>query len=301
MTKILVVDDLAADRQFVGKLLGEDPEFHVEYAADGAEALDRIEASPPELVVTDLIMPQLDGLKLVEQIRLRHPLVPVILITSKGNEEIASQALRRGAASYVPKREMPRDLLGTVRRVLGIAARRRDLNRLMGRLAKSDCEFVLENDAALFAPLVSYFQDELGHLGLCGDADQTRVGVALEEALSNALYHGNLELGSELREEDDTDYHKAVQERMRRPPYCERRIRVRAKLSPEQALFVIRDEGPGFDPSSLPDPTDPENLERACGRGILLMKTFMDRVEFNAAGNAVTLVKQGRQPPGERG
>jgi len=294
MTKILVVDDLAVDRQFVGKLLENDEQFEVEYAADGAEALRRIKDSPPDLVVTDLMMPEVDGLELVEQVRSRHPLVPVILITSKGSEEIAAQALRRGAASYVPKRELPGDLLGTVRRVLGVSARQRDLSRLMGRLARSDCEFVLENDSALFGPLVSYFQDALGHLGLCGDADRTRVGVALEEALCNALYHGNLEVGSELRDEDDRAYHEVVQERIHQVPYCERRISVRAELSPEKALFVIRDEGPGFDPDSLPDPTDPENLERASGRGILLMRTFMDGVEFNDLGNAVTLLKQGQ-------
>lgn len=296
MTKILVVDDLAADRQFVGKLLEKDEQFEIDFATDGAEALRRIEDSPPDLVVTDLIMPEVDGLRLVEQTRAKHPLVPVILITSKGNEEIASQALRRGAASYVPKRELPSDLLGTVHRVLSVSARQRDLTRLMGYLAKSDCEFVLENDSALFAPLVSYLQDALGHLGLCGDADRTRVGVALEEALCNALYHGNLEVGSELRDEHDRAYHEMVQERMHQSPYCERRIRVRAELTPEKAVFVIRDEGHGFDPASLPDPTDPENLERASGRGILLMRTFMDGVEFNDVGNAVTLVKQRREP-----
>jgi len=297
MTKILVVDDLAVDRQFVGKLLEKDEQFEIEFAADGSEALRRIEDSPPDLVVTDLMMPEVDGLELVEQVRSKHPLVPVILITSKGSEEIAAQALRRGAASYVPKRELPGDLLGTVRRVLGVSARQRDLSRLMRRLARSDCEFVLENDSALFGPLVSYLQDALGHLGLCGDADRTRVGVALEEALCNALYHGNLEVGSELREEDDRAYHEMVHERMHQSPYCERRIRVRAELSPEKAVFVIRDEGRGFDPHSLPDPTDPENLERASGRGILLMRTFMDGVDFNDLGNAVTLLKQGRQPP----
>jgi len=299
MTKILVVDDLAVDRQFVGKLLAKDERFQVEFAADGAEALRRMEADPPDLVVTDLMMPEVDGLQLVEQARSRYPRVPVILITSKGSEDIASRALRRGAASYVPKRKLPGDLLGIVRRVLAVSTRERDFDRLMGCLAKSNCEFVLENDSALFAPLVSYLQDGITHLGLCGEADRTRVGVALEEALSNALYHGNLEVGSELRDVDDRTYDELVRERTRRPPYSQRRIRVRAELSPEKAVFVIRDEGPGFDPATLPDPTDPQNLEKASGRGILLMKTFMDAVEFNEVGNGVSLTKQGQRPPAE--
>ena len=57
-----------------------------------------------------------------------------------------------------------------------------------------------------------------------------------------------------------------VEERAGQSPYCDRRVFVDAQIAPEEARFVIRDEGPGFDPASLPDPTDPENLLRASGR-----------------------------------
>ena len=60
----------------------------------------------PALVLTDLIMPEMNGLELVKAIREHHPFVPVILMTSKGNEEIAVQALQGGAASYVPKSQL---------------------------------------------------------------------------------------------------------------------------------------------------------------------------------------------------
>jgi len=55
---------------------------------------------------------------------------------------------------------------------------------------------------------------------------------------------------------------------------------------------VVRDEGSGFDPAALPDPTAPANLERVSGRGVLLLRTFMDEVIYNELGNAVTLVKR---------
>jgi anti-sigma regulatory factor (Ser/Thr protein kinase) len=56
--------------------------------------------------------------------------------------------------------------------------------------------------------------------------------------------------------------------------------------------IVIRDQGPGFDPTSLPDPTQPENLERAFGRGMLLISTFMDEVRHNEQGNEITMIKR---------
>ena len=64
------------------------------------------------------------------------------------------------------------------------------------------------------------------------------------------------------------------------------------KLSPEEARFVIRDEGPGFDVSAAPDPRDPAVLEREEGRGLMLIRTFMDEVTHNDRGNEITMVKR---------
>ena len=57
-------------------------------------------------------------------------------------------------------------------------------------------------------------------------------------------------------------------------------------------MFTIRDEGPGFNPSALPDPTDPVNVGKISGRGLLLMRTFMDAVNYNEAGNELTIRKR---------
>ena len=70
------------------------------------------------------------------------------------------------------------------------------------------------------------------------------------------------------------------------------RVYVTVRMSRVEAVFMIRDEGPGFDPASLPDPTDPANLERVSGRGLLLIQTFMDKVEHNETGNQITMVKR---------
>ena len=59
-----------------------------------------------------------------------------------------------------------------------------------------------------------------------------------------------------------------------------------------EATFTIRDQGPGFDPSSLPDPTAPENVGKVNGRGMFLIRTFMDEVRFNESGNEVTMIKR---------
>ena len=292
MTTVLVVDDSASDRRLVGELLGDDADLSVEYAVDGAEALQKMERALPDLVVTDLMMPRVNGLELVAAVRSTYPPVPVILTTSRGSEEIAVQALQQGAASYVPKRVLVWELLDTVHGVLAVSCRERGHARLMCCMTKSNYSFALENDCSLFNPLVTYLQEELARMGLCDETERTRIGVALEEALANALYHGNLDVGSDLREEDNQAYCELVEQRRCQSPYRDRQIHVEAGLSRRRASVVVRDEGSGFDPSALPDPTQPANLEKVSGRGVLLMRTFMDEVLYNEVGNAVTLVKR---------
>jgi CheY-like chemotaxis protein len=290
MTRVLVVDDSAVDRRLVGEFLTRAADLQIDYATDGREALQRLEQAPVDLILTDLLMPGLNGLELVRTVSEKYPLVPIILMTSQGNEETAVQALHDGAASYVSKRTFHQKLLTTVNRVLAIANQQRTHSRLMGCLTASHLNFCLENDSSLFAPLVAYLQEAVTQMGLFADGERMRLGVALEEALSNALYHGNLGISSELREESDS-YYAVAEDRMRQAPYRNRRLQIEATLSREKAVFVVRDEGQGFDPSILPDPTDPANLEKASGRGIFLMRTFMDDIIFNNAGNVVTLVK----------
>jgi hypothetical protein len=81
-------------------------------------------------------------------------------------------------------------------------------------------------------------------------------------------------------------------QRRREDPYRDRHIHVHAHINAEQVSITIHDDGPGFDHSQLPDPTDPEYLDRPHGRGLLLMRTFADTVRFNDVGNEVTLVKR---------
>ena len=291
MTRVLVVDDCAVDRTLAGEILKKEIGVTIEYARSGEEALQHIARSAPDLVLTDLQMPRIDGLQLVSTVREKYPRVPVILMTSQGSEEIAFRALQVGAASYVPKIFMHDSLWSTARKVLQASTNESYYHKAMECLASSERVFSLANDPSLFTPLIVHFQEECVALGICNNADRVRLGVGLGEALANAMFHGNLELSSSLRETDSDAYQTLAEIRRRKPPYQDRRIEIEVRLARGKAVFVIRDEGPGFDPLALPDPTDPANLDKATGRGILLMQAFMDRVDFNARGNEVTMVK----------
>jgi serine/threonine-protein kinase RsbW len=92
------------------------------------------------------------------------------------------------------------------------------------------------------------------------------VHLAVEEALVNAIKHGNQYDG-------------------------QKRVRFLYKLCKDRVRIEIIDEGEGFDPAVVPDPTDEDNLETPSGRGIMLMRNFMSRVEYNESGNHVVMEK----------
>jgi anti-sigma regulatory factor (Ser/Thr protein kinase) len=177
-----------------------------------------------------------------------------------------------------------------VTRILDASKEHKSYKRLLGRLRAAS--FVLENDFDLIASLVSYLTKVLRDSEMFNEADCHRIATALDEALSNACCHGNLEVQSELREYDPRAYRALATERRDVMPYRDRRIQIHTNLTSGDARFVIKDDGKGFDPSAIPDPTSPENLEQPSGRGLLLMTAFMDDVHYNEVGNEVTLLKR---------
>ncbi len=100
------------------------------------------------------------------------------------------------------------------------------------------------------------------------------VRLAFEEGISNAFRHGHRELPSGTP------------------------VLVRLQIDEHEAVIEIEDAGPGFDPSAVPDPTLPENLEKPGGRGLMLMQAYMSEVSYNDRGNRVRMVF--RRNPAER-
>ena len=293
MTRVLVVDD---DRSMASEFetLLRDGGCEVKLAADGREALRLIRDDLPDVVLTDLEMPEMDGLELVQTIRREFPALPVILMTAMGGEAAAAHALQHGAASYVRKQNLAREVVRTIGSVLAVSSCLSQEQRLLDCLENEQLNFVLDNDWELVTPLLRYLEQAASLLHPGDPTDRMRVGIAVNEALLNAIQHGNLELNSDLRQEDERLYYDLGEQRRQESPYRDRRVLVRATLSRSEAVYVIEDEGPGFDPRTAPDPKDPANIHRIGGRGLMLIRMFMDSVEYNETGNRITLRKSYR-------
>ncbi|MBN1395149.1 MAG: ATP-binding protein [Pirellulales bacterium] len=127
------------------------------------------------------------------------------------------------------------------------------------------CDRAIPSDAHLGRRMLDEVLDRLEDLHW-SRRDIFAVHLAVDEALVNAISHGN---GSDAG----------------------KRVQFSCRLSPQKIRVEITDEGPGFDPQALPDPTAPERLDFPGGRGVMLMRAFMSRVEFQDRGNHVVLEK----------
>jgi DNA-binding response OmpR family regulator len=114
--RILVVDDEQRMAKFIHLNLEHDG-FRVVEAFTGTQAMDRLRTSLPDLVLLDVMLPDLDGFEVLKMIRAISP-VPVIMVTAKGEEEERIHGLELGADDYVTKPFSPRELLARIKAIL---------------------------------------------------------------------------------------------------------------------------------------------------------------------------------------
>lgn len=123
----------------------------------------------------------------------------------------------------------------------------------------------LPNDLRSIEHAVEYVVERCRRCEVHASRLRLNFRVGLTEALSNAMLYGN-----------DADPRK--------------RVRIEVRIGPGAIRARVTDQGSGFDPERVPDPTLPDNLTRPGGRGLFLMRKLLDEVHFNERGNSVTLV-----------
>lgn len=289
---ILIVEDSPTQLAQMQMLL-ENEGFEVFTAVDGQEGAAVFEEKRPRVVVTDLQMPKMNGLELTAAIRKLAPTVPVILTTGTGSEQIAAEALLKGATSYVPKSAMHSALVQTIHQVLVVSDATAHAEKPCDCLSQLQLELHLPNKESLVPGVIARLEESLQELKLFNEMEWTQIAMALDESILNAMIHGNLEVASKLRDvEDGEAYREEIEKRQQEMPFQERRVVVSLTATRNQAVFTVRDEGGGFDVTSVPDPTDPANLENMSGRGLLLINAFMDEVKHNDRGNEITMLKR---------
>jgi len=292
MYHVLLIDDQPDMHKLIGHHLDRQLAGPVELtvARNEREAVEAVSSSAGfDVVLLDLMLPEFTGLELMGKLLAIRPGLSVVVVSGRGSEQTVVEALERGAMSYVDKGVLARALAPTVRKVVGAGREDAMRRRVHSGLTSVRYSYELENDPALISPLLDEVRDVFVRFSI-GGANPAQLLIGVEEAIANAMYHGNLEIGSELKHHDFKAFFAQAQQARTDPRLADRKVHLTLEVRDGNAWVTVSDDGDGFDLDAVPDPTLPENIAKAHGRGLLLMRAFFDEVVYNDRGNAVTLV-----------
>ncbi|MDH4225855.1 MAG: response regulator [Deltaproteobacteria bacterium] len=277
--------------------------FGIFTAGNGLEALDILGGNESiHVVVTDIRMPDMNGLELIRKARVLDPDIGFIVVSGHADSEDIIEALKVGARSFLRKpydfSVLEENILTEARRykIIQEEKKERDRERAIDQFLTSidKITYKLPNDLVWVNHLSFRLVRNMVSVGLCPEDSMANIALGIIEIITNAIEHGNLAITGnekiELKSQGENHFFNEIQRRTSMKPYMDRVVHITATIREEKAVIQVEDEGSGFDVNSLLDPTSPENLFTTSGRGILLARTFLDQVTYNAKGNAVTLV-----------
>ena len=271
----------------------------VKHASSGKDAIHALREIAIDLVVADITLKEMSGSEFVRGVQAHFPDVVVMFITPVGSEKLADDALRAGAVGCVSEEQLQVLLGEMVETVFRVTFGNDPYAHLLSRLKSNTFDFELPNDAGLISPLVTLVVQVSQGMRLLPRAERTRLGFALEHALVNAMYRGNLGLGPSVT----PSHHQIVfghattdliEKRKSEEPYKDRIIKVRVVVDLSGVKVTVRDGGDGFNVQHFFDTAKLTRLNKEAGHGLLLMERLTDDLEFNLEGNEVTLFKNTR-------
>jgi CheY-like chemotaxis protein len=295
MAAILLAEDSPTHTKLIRSLLEEDA-HEVECVADGRQAIESLEKSLPDLVVTDLRMPEMNGQELVQAILDRFPTLPSVVVTARGSENLAVDALALGAANFVPKNSLRKLLLYVVRQTLRMAETDLIYHQFSGQLHRPEFSFTISNHITAIEPAVLFTVQAMAAAARMNTTHRVRVGTAIASAIFNAICYGNLEIKDEetvvgLLSGDESDAAGMIS-RADTAPYRDRKVELKVSVGDSDTRILVSHDGPGRLTRLTPAPGTPESFELEQCRGLMLMTSFMDDIIFHSDYSEVVMVKQ---------
>ncbi len=288
--KILIVEDDNFSREYLQNLLRlERYEFYS--AKNGMEGLEIFEKERPDLILSDIQMPIMDGLELLEAVRGQKSDTIFIVVTAFGSEEYAIKALRLGANNYLKKPIIRADLVALLKKYKFTIESKQLTSKKYGKVIRREFSVIFPSTMNLIQQFVDQLVSEVEHL--FQDSEQTNIELGLVELITNSIEHGNMEISYSEKSKSlqDNTLHILYEAKQHDPVISNRVVTVNFKMDSEGCEWTISDEGKGFDWQNVPNPVKGDNILELHGRGIFICRFLFDSIEYFGKGNQVRVKK----------
>jgi len=285
---LLVIDPCSDTQARIAEQL-QGRGFSVVAASDLTTALTMIDMAAPDIVITDLFLPEATGLTVVKELKARHELCPVIVMAKDAPEPMIIQALRIGAADYLHKPVTGEELVLTLQRARNLMPG--DLGDIPG-VCRAEYRLTVDSDPTHIPAMISWLLKTTA--STLPPVRRLHLRGALQELLFNAIEHGNLEIVYREKQEALTAgrYEQLLSCRLAQARLRDRRvcIHVAHDKDANNLVYRITDEGKGFKwQSLLARSQEVCESEGVNGRGVFLARSFFPSLTYNERGNEVTL------------
>ena len=295
--KILVIDDEEDIRRLISFRIKRFTDYDVINAGDGEEGFKTFMSNQDsiDLVITDIKMPKKNGIELLRSIKAVDPSMGVIIISGHGNMEDTIEALRSGAINFFRKPIDMKEMLNVIQKYFKIKKSEILVYDVCKYLITEYKEFSLPNDLNLITAVIEQLTNNLVGNRIVKKQMLNNIKFALREMIINAIEHGNL--GITYKEKSQYldnmgNMLNLIDERAKLEENKNKKILITYQLNEEKVIYQINDEGKGFNMDDIPDPTDPNNILKSHGRGIMMSRLYFDDFFYNDIGNQLTMIKK---------
>lgn len=268
---VLIVDDEELNLVLLSDMLDETGNYKIDSALDGKIAWNLIQENSYDLIITDIRMPEIDGIELLRLVKQYNPSIPIIVVTAFASIETAVEALQNGAANFLKKPFSIDEIQTVTSKALRASAQTKVQAQNLENLSKS-FSVVTKSDHSVVDPIFHQIREMARSFGFSDEQLHMNLYLSLTEAIANAIDHGNA--GDPLKE-----------------------ISVDATVNSDAISISVSDEGTGFNLNLVPDPTMDSNLMKSRGRGVFLMRCYTDSITYDNNGSKVTMVIKANAKP----
>ena len=261
---VLVIDDDEAMLAMLASML-KSLRLNPITAVDGNDGLEKVKTRKVDLIITDLMMPNMDGFEFIKKIRQINANIPVAVISGHGDVNNVVSALSHGAYNFITKPFTIKEIENVVMRGLRLREFSLGTHRLQEGI-KNITQIEIPNYSHLLASAALYIVRECQWRGIEDEMLLSNISICLDELLNNAYAHGNL-----------MDEGK--------------KIFLRAVFDAEKLSVTVEDEGEGFDCSALASEFSENAATLPSKRGLFIVNYLMDELLFNERGTSITMVK----------